>query len=774
MTDQSVETPNHRSPVAGSLVRSGLVWFGSRGRSTAPEIEPLVRALRANHPKADVSVIERAYETAELHHRGQFRKSGEPYITHPVAVATILAEMGMTTPTLVAALLHDTVEDTDYAVEELTADFGAPIALLVDGVTKLDKVRYGSAAQSETLRKMIVAMSRDIRVLLIKLADRLHNARTWRFVPRESAQRKAQETLEIYAPLAHRLGMNTIKWELEELSFKTLLPEIYDEIDHLVAERAPERDTYLRDVISQIEEDLRRSHVKGTVGGRPKNHYSIYQKMIVRGKAFDEIFDLVAVRVLVESVKDCYAVLGAMHARWNPIPGRFKDYIAMPKFNLYQSLHTTVVGPGGKPVEIQIRTYEMHERAEHGVAAHWRYKQNPNATTGDTDKMTGDEQMNWLRALVEMERETGDPEEFLDSLRYEIAGDEVYVFTPRGEVVVLPAHATPVDFAYAVHTEVGHHTVGARVNGRLVPLDTRLDSGETVEVVTSKSSKAGPSRDWLAFVASPRARSKIKAWFSKERRDEAIEGGKEHLAKAMRKQNLPLQRLMSHESILSVATALGYQDVTGLYAAVGENHISASNVVQKLVENLGGGDGTEETLSEAVRPGSTRLKSAGSEAGVSVAGMSSNDIWVKLARCCTPVPGDEIIGFITRGQGVSVHRSDCQNAQRLEELHPERFVEVAWNAERSGTSYLVQIETRALDRSGLLSDLTKVLSEYQVNIITGSMTTSADQIAYARFSFELADMSHLHAVLAALRRVDGVFEAVRLTGNERRSQPSAP
>lgn len=770
MTDPLSDPAAQRTPTSGSLVRSGLVWFGGRTRSTAPEIEPLVRALRANHPKADVSVIERAYETAELHHRGQMRKSGEPYITHPVAVATILAEMGMTTPTLVAALLHDTVEDTDYTVEQLTADFGAPIALLVDGVTKLDRVRYGSAAQSETLRKMIVAMSRDIRVLLIKLADRLHNARTWRFVPKESAQRKAQETLEIYAPLAHRLGMNTVKWELEELSFRTLLPEIYDEIDHLVTERAPERESYLRDVIGQIEEDLRRSHIKGTVGGRPKNHYSIYQKMIVRGKAFDEIFDLVAVRVLVESVKDCYAVLGAMHGRWNPIPGRFKDYIAMPKFNLYQSLHTTVVGPGGKPVEIQIRTYEMHERAEHGVAAHWKYKQNPNATGPDTDRMSHDEQMNWLRALVEMERETGDPEEFLDSLRYEIAGDEVYVFTPRGEVVVLPAHATPVDFAYSVHTEVGHHTVGARVNGRLVPLDTRLESGETVEVVTSKSSKAGPSRDWLAFVASPRARSKIKAWFSKERRDEAIEAGKEHLAKAMRKQNLPLQRLMSHESILSVATSLGYQDVSGLYAAVGENHISAQNVVAKLVENLGGGDGTEETLSEAVIPSAAlRPKQpVSSDAGVTVAGMNSNDIWVKLARCCMPVPGDDIVGFITRGQGVSVHRADCQNALRLGELHPERFVEVSWSDERGGTQYLVQIETHALDRPGLASDLTKVLSEYQVNILSGSMSTGPDQVAYSRFSFELADMSHLNAVLAALRRVDGVFEAIRITGNEKR------
>ena len=553
-----------RPPAAGSRVRSGLVWFGARSKMTTPEIEPLVRALRANHPKADVSLIERAYATAENAHRGQMRKSGEPYFTHPVAVATILAEVGMTSPTLAAALLHDTVEDTDYSLEQLTADFGPAIAQLVDGVTKLDKIRYGERAQSETLRKMIIAMSRDIRVLLIKLADRLHNARTWRFVPVESAKKKARETLEIYAPLAHRLGMNMIKWELEERSFKILYPEIYEEIDHLVAERAPERDLYLREVISQIEEDLRRSGTQGTVTGRPKNHYSIYQKMIVRNKAFDEIFDLVAVRVLVETVRDCYAVLGALHGRWNPIPGRFKDYIAMPKFNFYQSLHTTVIGPGGKPVEIQIRTYEMHEHAEHGVAAHWKYKQNPNANSLDSDRMSADEQMNWLRALVDMERETGDPEEFLDSLRYEISGDEVYVFTPKGEVVVLPRGATPVDFAYSVHTEVGNRTVGAKVNGRLVPLNTRLESGQTVEVVTSKSDKAGPSRDWLAFVASPRARSKIKAWFSRERKEEAVEAGKESIARAMRKQNLPLQRLMNHDSVLSVATSLGYPDISGL------------------------------------------------------------------------------------------------------------------------------------------------------------------------------------------------------------------
>lgn len=755
-----------RPPAAGSRVRSGLVWFGARSKMTTPEIEPLVRALRANHPKADVSLIERAYATAEKAHRGQMRKSGEPYITHPVAVATILAEVGMTSPTLAAALLHDTVEDTDYSLEQLTADFGPAIAQLVDGVTKLDKIRYGERAQSETLRKMIIAMSRDIRVLLIKLADRLHNARTWRFVPVESAKKKARETLEIYAPLAHRLGMNMIKWELEERSFKILYPEIYEEIDHLVAERAPERDLYLREVISQIEEDLRRSGTQGTVTGRPKNHYSIYQKMIVRNKAFDEIFDLVAVRVLVETVRDCYAVLGALHGRWNPIPGRFKDYIAMPKFNFYQSLHTTVIGPGGKPVEIQIRTYEMHEHAEHGVAAHWKYKQNPNANSLESDRMSADEQMNWLRALVDMERETGDPEEFLDSLRYEISGDEVYVFTPKGEVVVLPRGATPVDFAYSVHTEVGNRTVGAKVNGRLVPLNTRLESGQTVEVVTSKSDKAAPSRDWLAFVASPRARSKIKAWFSRERKEEAVEAGKESIARAMRKQNLPLQRLMNHDSVLSVATSLGYPDISGLYAAVGDGHISAQNIVSKLVENLGGGDGTEETLSEAVTPGghlhsAPELSAKGQ--GVSVDGMNANDVWVKLARCCTPVPGDDIVGFITRGQGVSVHQHSCPNAVRLEGLHPERFVQVSWSSEHSQAQYLVQIQTKALDRPGLLADLTKVMTEYRVNIVSASTVSTRDQVATARFSFHLAEMSHLNAVLAALRRVDGVFEAVRVS-----------
>lgn len=751
-----------KNAVSGSFVRSGLLWLGARGHTTSPEIEPLVRAVKAHHPRADVSGIERAYETAAHWHQGQTRKSGEPYITHPVAVATILAEIGMTPPTLIAALLHDTVEDTDYTVEQLTKDFGADIALLVDGVTKLDKIRYGQAAQSETLRKMLVAMSKDIRVLLIKLGDRLHNARTWKYVSTKSAQAKARETLEIYAPLAHRLGMNTIKWELEELSFRTLHPDIWLEIDHLVQERAPEREKYLTDVKGQIEGDLRRSKIRGSVSGRPKHHYSIYQKMIVRGKAFNEIYDLAAVRVLVESINDCYAVLGAVHARWNPIPGRFKDYIAMPKFNLYQSLHTTVVGPGGRPVEVQIRTFEMHERAEYGVAAHWRYKQNP-AAKGETDKMSPNEQMSWMRTLVEMERETGDPEEFLDSLCYEIAGDEVYVFTPQGEVMSLPPRSTPVDFAYAIHTEVGHATVGAKVNGKLVALDKVLESGDTVEVITTSAAAAAPSRDWLAFVASSRARSKIKAWFSRERREENVEEGKQHIAKALRKQNLPLQRLMTHETLQSVAAILGYKSITSLYAAVGENRVSAQNVVTKLVDMYGGESGVEETLSEAITPVGSRYKrsSHGADTGVVVQGMAANEVWVKLARCCSPMPGDGIVGFITRGQGVSVHHEACKNVQSLREEHPERLIDVSWSTDQSDGQYEVEILVRSLNRPGLLSDLSRVFSDHRIDILQGQQNTSDEQVAESKFTVELPSADYLETLLNSLRRIDGVFAASR-------------
>jgi GTP diphosphokinase / guanosine-3',5'-bis(diphosphate) 3'-diphosphatase len=763
MSEDVVTGPIGTGASASSGVRARLARFGSRGAPTNPVLEPLLQTVRATHPKADVGVIERAYVVAEEAHRGQKRKSGDAYITHPLAVTTILAELGMTPATLAAALLHDTVEDTAYSLAQLRKDFGDEVAMLVDGVTKLDKVTYGDAAQAETVRKMVVAMARDIRVLVIKLADRLHNARTWRYVSVESAQRKARETLEIYAPLAHRLGMNTIKWELEDLSFATLYPKVYDEIVRLVAERAPAREEFLSGVREQVSDDLKAAKIKATVTGRPKHYYSVYQKMIVRGRDFEDIYDLVAVRVLVDSVRDCYAALGALHARWNPLPGRFKDYIAMPKFNMYQSLHTTVIGPEGKAVEIQIRTHTMHRRAEYGVAAHWKYKEDATAAPatakeGETGPIND---MAWLRQLLDWQKETADPGEFLDSLRFEINAREVYVFTPKGEVVALPAGATPVDFAYAVHTEVGHHCIGGRVNGRLVPLESTLENGDVVEVLTSKADGAGPSRDWLTFVKSPRARNKIKQWFSKERREEMIESGKDGIAKAMRKEGLPLQRLMSVETLTALASELRYPDIDALYAAVGEGHVSAQHVVGRLVASLGGEDGASEDLAEATTPSRSMRRRTG-DPGVVVVGTA--DVWVKLARCCTPVPGDPIMGFITRGNGVSVHRTDCTNAESLLS-QPDRMIEVEW-APSAASVFLVQLQVEALDRNRLLSDVTRVLSDQHVNILSASVQTSRDRVAISKFTFEMGDPSHLDHVINSVRKIDGVFDVYRITGTK--------
>ena len=724
--------------------------FSKYGAYTS-EVNEILRVVKLNHPRADYSIIERAFLVAEEAHRDQVRKSGEPYITHPLAVTQILAELGIGPVTLAASLLHDTVEDTDYKLEQLEKDFGSEVAMLVDGVTKLDKVKYGDHAQAETVRKMVVAMSKDIRVLVIKLADRLHNARTWGFVSPESARRKAQETLEIYAPLAHRLGISAIKWELEDISFSVLYPKVYEEIINLVQQRAPKRDDFIANVIDSIEGDLRDIKIKGKVDGRPKQFYSIYQKMVVRGREFDDIYDLVGIRVLVASVRDCYAVLGAIHARWNPVPGRFKDYIAMPKFNLYQSLHTTVIGPNGRPVEIQIRTHEMHMRAEYGVAAHWKYKEQAGKTG------TSDEDLAWVKHLTDWQADTQDPKEFLDSLRFEIGAKEVYVFTPKGKVVGLPAQATPVDFAYAVHTEVGHRTMGAKVNGRLVPLESELHSGDVVEIFTSKSLDAGPSKDWMSFVKSPRAKSKIKAWFSAERRDDAIEQGKDALAKAMRKQNLPLQRLMSADSIVKLALDLKYPDVDSLYAAVGDGHVSPQSVIERLTASLH--DDEDETEHPFELPRHSSADRARSDnAGVLVRGDS--DVMAKLARCCTPVPGDEIVGFVTRGTGVSVHRIDCRNVEDLRK-QPDRIMDVAW-ATNSKSLFLVQIQIEALDRGGLLSDVTRVLSEHHVNILSASVSTRADKVALSRFVFEMGDAQLLDHLLNAVRRIDNVYDVYRV------------
>ncbi|MGY1716865.1 RelA/SpoT family protein [Geodermatophilus nigrescens] len=731
-----------------------------------PVLEPLAALHRQSHPKADLALLQRAYDVAEAAHATQKRKSGDPYITHPLAVATVLAGLGMDTTTLVAALLHDTVEDTGKTLEAISADFGPEVAHLVDGVTKIDKVKLGDAAQAETIRKMIVAMARDPRVLVIKLADRLHNMRTLRFLPPEKQEKKARETLEILAPLAHRLGMNTIKWELEDLAFATLYPKRYDEIVRLVAERAPSRDTYLAEVTSSVTEQLKAAKIEAVVTGRPKHYYSIYQKMIVRGRDFTDIWDLVGIRILVDTVRDCYAALGIMHAHWQPVPGRFKDFVAMPKFNMYQSLHTTVIGPQGKPVELQIRTHDMHRTAEYGIAAHWKYKEKarsggrPGPGEFGATKAGSPDDMLWLRQLLDWQREAQEPGEFLETLRYDLGPQEVFVFTPKGDVVSLPGGATPVDFAYAVHTEVGHRCIGARVNGTLVSLDSTLSNGDVVEIFTSRSPTAGPSKDWLGFVGSSRARTKIRQWFTKERRDDAVEAGKEALTRAMRKAGLPLQRLLGGDALATLAKDLRLADVTALYAAVGENQMSAASVVEKLIAALGGAEGAAEDIAETAIPTRRPLhrRTAG-DPGIVVHGMS--DVWAKLAKCCTPVPGDDVLGFVTRGGGVSVHRTDCTNAADLRRKS-ERLVEVEW-ASQPGSVFLVSIQVEALDRHRLLSDVTKALADERVNILSASVQTSRDRVAVSRFTFELADPAHLGAVLQTVRNVEGVFDVERVT-----------
>ena len=721
--------------------------------TTQQLLKPLADGLSRSHPGFSNSDLERAFIAAEKAHSGQLRKSGEPYITHPVAVAQILIDLGMDLATIMAALLHDTVEDTSYSIEQIKAEFGDEVTSLVDGVTKLDKLTYGPTAEAETLRKMVVAMSRDIRVLVIKLADRLHNARTWEFIPNETASRKARETLDIYAPLAHRLGMNAIKWELEDLSFRILEPKKYEEIERLVGERSPARELLTSEVITAIDTDLNSEEIKAQVTGRQKHFYSVYQKMVVRGREFNDIYDLVGIRILVDSVRDCYGALGAIHARWSPVPGRFKDYIAMPKFNLYQSLHTTVIGPNGKAVEIQIRTFDMHARAEFGIAAHWKYKAK-GAEVG-----TGPEVM-WLKQLHEWQQESEDVGDFLETLRYDLRTPEVFVFTPKGSVIALPSGSTPVDFAYAVHTEVGNKCVGAKVNGKLVPLESHLVNGDVVDIVINKGLNAAPSHDWLNFVTSSRARSKIKAWFSKERKEEAIEAGQESFARQMRKAGLPIQKILGGHALLELAHDLRFEDIESLYEAVGNGHISAHSVIEKLMVLLGTGEShPENDLTSLIAPVKRSRKSV---TGIDVEG--ADDVLVKLARCCAPVPGDEITGFITRGSGVSVHRMDCINILDLKAHQGDRMVGVKWNLSAKST-FLVNIQVEALDRARLLSDVTKALSDQHVNILSASVVTNKDQTAISKFTFEMADASHLDAVLASVRAIEGVYDVDRVFNN---------
>jgi guanosine-3',5'-bis(diphosphate) 3'-pyrophosphohydrolase len=716
-------------------------------------VQPLLATVRRHSPKADVKQILRAYDVAADAHAEQRRSSGEPYIVHPVGVAEVLAELGLDTATIVAALLHDVVEDSDITVDDLAAEFGAEAAALVDGVTKLDAIQTSSREeqQAESLRKMFIAMASDSRVLLIKLADRLHNMRTIHHLGREKQKRIAEETLSIYAPLAHRLGMQQFKWQLEDLAFSTLHPKRYDEIKSMVAERQPERDRFLDRVVADVEEELRAVKIRAEVTGRPKHYYSIYEKMVLRGREFSEIYDLVGIRVLVDNVKDCYAALGTLHALWRPIPGRFKDYIAMPKFNLYQSLHTTVVGPEGKPIEVQIRTKSMHRTAEFGIAAHWKYKQSKRA--GDAVE-SDDAEKQWLSQMLDWQSETRDSGEFLRNMRLDLYADEVFVFTPAGDVVALPRGSTPVDFAYSIHTEVGHRTIGARVNDRLVALEYELRNGETVEILTSKAQDAAPSRDWLDFVGSSRARSKIKQWFSRERREDAIDKGRDELQRALAKQGAGWKKAMAAPELKAVAQQLNYVDVEALYRAIGERHVAASTVVQHLMGALT--DDADEP--EAPLPPPTLDIPARASEAVVVEG--SDDVWVTLARCCTPVPRDEILGFVTRGRGVSVHRTDCPNAEDLKR-NPERLLPVRWDTTAPAT-FRVTVQVEALDRKHLLRDITTVLGDLHVNILSAQVTTQRDRVAYLRFTFELADIAHLDHILVQMRRIEAVFDAYRV------------
>jgi guanosine-3',5'-bis(diphosphate) 3'-pyrophosphohydrolase len=774
---------------------------------------PVLAAFLRRHPGDDTSMIVRAAETATLAHAGQTRRSGEPYITHPIAVAGIVADLGLDAQTVAAALLHDAVEDTGVTTEIIDRDFGPDVALIVEGVTKLDRLQFDSkeAQQAATVRKMLVAMADDWRVLIIKLADRLHNMRTLSVMPEWKQRRTAQETLDIYAPLAHRLGIQGVKWQLEDLAFATLHPKRYTEIEQMVASRAPLRDEFLARVLVSVRERLVASAVNAEVTGRPKHLWSIYEKMVVRGKEFDELYDLVGIRVIVESEKDCWAALGSIHAIWPPVQGRFKDYINSPKFNLYQSLHTTVIGLDGKPIEVQVRTHEMHRRAEYGIAAHWNYKEGgsrsdashgPRADTGGTGtrakrgkdgKAKSDRkssamtpaqraemverdrraerlalaketssttaEVEWMQRIVDFQNETTDPIEFLEALKLDLEEDEVYVFTPKGKVIALAANATPVDFAYSIHTEVGHKCIGAKVNGRLVPLDTRLNSADTVEIFTSKAETAGPSRDWLHMVASSRARSKIRQWFSKERREDAIELGRDELIKELRREGLPVQKLASDNTLTTLAESMNYADVEALHAAIGDNRISARAVTQRILRDLRGGVFEEQLPVTARQQHIAARPGKGSSVGVYVEGL--DDMMVRLSRCCTPVPGDEIIGFVTRGRGVSVHRADCANAASLASRSRERLIEVEWD-HRSSSVFVATIEVVAIDRSRLLADVTKVVSEHHLNIVSANTQTDADRISRMRFDVELADPAHLESVLNLIRHLDAVYDVYRI------------
>jgi guanosine-3',5'-bis(diphosphate) 3'-pyrophosphohydrolase len=737
-------------------------------------------AIVSEHAEDSAVEIDRdrvrdAFVFACEHHAAQRRKSGEDFIVHPVGVARICAGMRLDTETLCAALLHDTVEDTSASIEEVRERFGEQIAAIVDGVTKLTGIAFSSRdeAQAENYRKMMVAMATDVRVILIKLADRLHNMRTIDAMPKQKQLEKARETLDIYAPLAHRLGIHAIKWELEDLAFATLHPRKYQEIKGLVAQQRDERERYVSEAGEYLARELAAMGIEARIAGRAKHFYSIYSKMTKKGREFNEIYDLTAMRVIVDSVKDCYGTVGVIHSLWKPLPGRFKDFIAMPKFNMYQSLHTTIIGPEGRPLEIQLRTQEMHEMAEFGVAAHWMYKTTPGSSPGPAGPgeragLVGgsggsgeDAKLQWLRSMLDWQKDLLDPQEFMETLRTDLFEDEVYVFTPKGEVKSLAAGATPLDFAYEVHTEIGHRCVGARVNGKIVPLHCELHSGDIVEILTAKRER-GPSRDWLAMVKTTRARNKIKAWFKAESRQDTEHIGRDLLQEHLRKQGLPAQKITGSALLADVIREVGYRKADDFYIALGAAKVSPKIVVNKVMQRLKQGEAAdgEDTAADLLRVGRARrrpTKSSG-QYGIRVDGVE--DVMLRLAKCCRPVPGDEIVGYISLGRGITIHREDCPNSVLLRK-DPERFTTVTWEGDQT-TAFVVEIQIDAWDRHRLLEDLSRVFSESGANILEARCLSTPPMVKN-RFVVEVADTHTLKGAVTRLRNIESVFDAYRVT-----------